>query len=80
MPADQTEWNLKNLHAASMTLIETTGVRLHHADMLEIVRANGIRVADDRVYFTRDQLMAWGLTRPCRVCSVCPAIPPIICI
>ncbi len=49
MPADQTERNLKNLHAASMTLIETTGVRLHHADMLEIVRANGIRVANGRV-------------------------------
>lgn len=59
MPTDQTELNLKNLHAASMTLIETTGVRLHHAAMLEIVRANGIRVADGRVYFTRDQLMAW---------------------
>ena len=59
MPEDKTEQNLKNIHDASMALIENTGVRLHHADVLERVRSNGIRVADGRVYFTRGQLDEW---------------------
>lgn len=59
MRVDRTEQNLQNIHNASMALIENTGVRLHHADILELVRANGIRVTDGRVHFTRDQLKEW---------------------
>jgi len=59
MSSDTTEQNLKNIHDASMALIEKTGVKLHHADMLEMAAANGIRVADGRVHFTRDQLNEW---------------------
>jgi trimethylamine--corrinoid protein Co-methyltransferase len=59
MASDRTEQNLKNIHDASMALIERTGVKLHHADMLKLAAANGIRVTDGRVYFTRDQLKEW---------------------
>ncbi|MDJ0784106.1 MAG: trimethylamine methyltransferase family protein [Desulfosarcinaceae bacterium] len=59
MSAETIEHNLEQLHQASMRLIENTGVRLHHPEMLGLVASNGIRVADGRVYFTRDQLNAW---------------------
>lgn len=59
MSEDKTEQNLKNIHEASMTLIENTGVQLHHTEMLELAGANGIRVADGRVHFTPDQLNEW---------------------
>jgi trimethylamine--corrinoid protein Co-methyltransferase len=59
MSEEHTEQNLRNLHAASMKLIETTGFRLHHAEILDMVAAKGVRVIDGRVYFTRDQINEW---------------------
>ena len=59
MPDYKTEQNLKNIHDASMAIIENTGIRLHHTDILQLVRENGIRVTGDRVYFTRNQLKEW---------------------
>jgi trimethylamine--corrinoid protein Co-methyltransferase len=53
------EQNLENLNNASMDIIEKTGVRLHHQGMLDIARDKGVRVSDGKVYFTRDELMAW---------------------
>lgn len=64
MTTEKIEQNLNNLHTASMALIETTGFKLYHLDMLDRVRANGIRVTDDRVYFTQDQLMSWVARAP----------------
>ena len=49
--------NLKNIHEATMTVIETSGIRLHHDGLLETVRQKGIRVKDQTAFFTRDQLM-----------------------
>jgi trimethylamine--corrinoid protein Co-methyltransferase len=59
MSEAHTEQNLHNLHEASMKLIETTGFRLHHAEILALVAAKGVRVIDGRVYFTRDQIKEW---------------------
>lgn len=57
---DETVANkLQQLHQASMRVIEDTGIRLHHAGLLDLVASKGVRVADDRVYFTRDQLKEW---------------------
>ncbi len=51
--------NLDNLHDATMTILEKTGVRLHHKEMLEIAENKGIKVEDDKVFFTREQIMEW---------------------
>lgn len=50
---------LNDLDTASMEIIETVGIQLHHSKMLELVKESGIRVEDDRVFFTREQLKEW---------------------
>ena len=54
-----TEQKLKDLDAASMEIVETVGVRLHHQGILDIAARKGIRVEGGKVFFTRDQLMEW---------------------
>lgn len=49
---------LQEIHDISMTILETTGIRLHHPDILHLLEKNSIQVKDDVVYFTRDQLMS----------------------
>lgn len=61
---EKTEHNLKRLHAASMQLIKTLGVRLHHEELLEKIADNGIKIADGKVFFTEDQLMDWCSCAP----------------
>jgi trimethylamine--corrinoid protein Co-methyltransferase len=56
---DKIEQNLENLNNASMQIVETIGVRLHHAALIDIVADHGIKVKNDIVFFTRDQLMEW---------------------
>lgn len=53
------EKKLTDLDRASMQVAETQGVRLHHSKILEIARRCGIRVQDDRVFFTQEQLKQW---------------------
>ncbi|SMC63871.1 trimethylamine---corrinoid protein Co-methyltransferase [Desulfocicer vacuolatum DSM 3385] len=60
-----TDQNLKNLHEATMEVIETSGVRLHHDRLLEIAQSKGIKVKDKKVFFTREQLMEWVGKAPC---------------
>ncbi len=54
-----TEQKLKDLDRASMKIIETIGVKLHHAGILDIARSCGIRVEDGKVFFTEAQLKEW---------------------
>lgn len=58
------EQTLKDLDRASMDIIETIGVKLHHEEILAIAAGNGIRVEDGKVFFTRDQLMEWVAMAP----------------
>ncbi|MCG8686686.1 MAG: trimethylamine methyltransferase family protein [Desulfobacterales bacterium] len=53
------EHKLKDLDRASMKIIETIGIRLHHERMLDIAAENGIRVEDGKVFFTEAQLKEW---------------------
>lgn len=53
------EKNLKNIDNASIEIIEKTGVRLYHDNLLEIVKKKGVRVSEGKVFFTRDELMEW---------------------
>jgi len=46
------EQNLKNLNEKSTQLIDTTGVRLHHRTILDMVSGYGIKVYDSVVFST----------------------------
>lgn len=50
---------LKDIDNASVEILETVGIRLHHPALLEIVAGKGVRVEGDTVFFTRNQLMEW---------------------
>lgn len=47
---------LDRIHDASMTLLETTGIRIHHPDILKKLAQKGIRCEGDTLYFTRQQI------------------------
>lgn len=51
--------DLKNLHDASMQILEKTGIRFHHTGIIELLKNNGIKVSGEIAFFTEDQLMAW---------------------
>lgn len=50
---------LRDIHAASMKILQQTGIQLHHPKVLEIVQQNGIKVLDQTAYFTENQIMTW---------------------
>lgn len=55
----RTENKLDTLHKASMEIIQTLGIRLHHPTLLEIVADHGVTVSEDKVFFTEEQLLEW---------------------
>jgi trimethylamine--corrinoid protein Co-methyltransferase len=42
-----------------MIILEKTGMRFHHDDILNLLKARGIRVSGKIAHFTEDQVMAW---------------------
>ena len=56
---DKMENNLKNIHDASLQVLETVGVRLHHRKVLEIAADNGVKVSDGKIFFGPESLMEW---------------------
>ncbi len=53
------DYKLKKIHKATMKLLEKTGIRLMHPEIIELVKKNGVKVSDDVAYFTEEQLMKW---------------------
>ena len=51
--------DLRQIHEASMTILEQTGMMFHHSGVLRIMKQNGIRVEEQTAFFTREQLMKW---------------------
>ena len=47
------------IHDAAMEIMRDVGVRIHNPKAVEIFRKNGIRVEDNTVYFTEEQVMHW---------------------
>ena len=44
------------IHDAAMEIMRDVGVRIHNPKAVEIFRENGIRVEDNTVYFTEEQV------------------------
>ncbi len=51
--------DLRDIHAASMKILQETGVKLHNSEILEIVKKNGVKVSGKTAYFTEEQVMKW---------------------
>ena len=52
------------IHDAAMEIMRDVGVRIHNPKAVEIFRKNGIRVEDNTVYFTEEQVMHWVKMAP----------------
>ncbi len=48
---------LAKIHDASMLILEEIGIRLHHPDILEMLKNQNVRVENNIAYFTRNQIM-----------------------
>lgn len=47
-----------------MKILENTGIKLYHPEILKIVKEKGIKVWGDTVYFSRGQIMEWVSKAP----------------
>ena len=52
------------IYDAAMEIMRDVGVRIHNPKAVEIFRKNGIRVEDNTVYFTEEQVMHWVKMAP----------------
>lgn len=59
MVIENMDSDLRQIHDATMSILEQTGMLFHHPKVLEILKEKGIRVEGSTVYFTREQLMEW---------------------
>lgn len=51
--------DLKQIHLASMRILEETGMKFHHPEVVELLKKNGVRLDGQTAYFTREQVMEW---------------------
>lgn len=56
--------DLREIHEASMTVLEQTGMKFHHPKVIEIMQQNGIRIEGQTVFFTREQVIEWVSKAP----------------
>ena len=57
---------LKQIDEATLNILETVGIRLHHPDILRLVKDNGVRVAGDMAFFKPHQVIRWVACAPAR--------------
>ena len=50
---------LKKIHQTSIRILEEIGIRLHHPDIVELIREKGIKVDGNTAYFTEKQIRHW---------------------
>lgn len=53
------ESSLVKIHEASLRVLEETGVRFFHPEVLRIMKGNGVKVQENIGYFSPDQIMDW---------------------
>ncbi|WP_373498487.1 trimethylamine methyltransferase family protein [Desulfococcus sp.] len=56
--------NTQKIHALAVRILEEAGIRLHHPDILDMVRDNGVRVEESTAFFRPDQVMDWVKKAP----------------
>ncbi|CVK21855.1 trimethylamine methyltransferase family protein [Sporomusa sphaeroides] len=51
--------DLKQIHLATVKILEKTGMKFLHPDVIELLQKNGIKVDGQTAYFTEEQLLEW---------------------
>ena len=55
---------LQQIHDASMQILETSGIMFHHDEVLAAIKKQGVKVAGNKVFFTRAQIEEWVQKAP----------------
>lgn len=50
---------LEKFHEVSLQILETTGVKFFHPEILRIVQKKGVKVIEHTAFFSPDQVMEW---------------------
>ncbi|MCG8685111.1 MAG: trimethylamine methyltransferase family protein [Desulfobacterales bacterium] len=58
------EDTLERLHQASVTILEETGIKIHHPRVLEILKTHGVKLDGDIAFFNEGLLMEWVKKAP----------------
>lgn len=53
------EESLRAIHRASMMILERTGIKIHHPEILVMLGKLGVKVSNDKVFFREDQIINW---------------------
>ena len=53
--------SIQRIHEATMELVEKAGMKFHHPEAVEILKAHGIRMEGNVAHFTEEQLMYLSL-------------------
>lgn len=64
MNLDNMDEDLKQIHIASMKILEETGMKFHHPEVVEILKQKGIKVSGQTAFFTREQIIEWASKAP----------------
>ncbi|MDQ7095145.1 trimethylamine methyltransferase family protein [Desulfosporosinus sp. PR] len=56
--------DLRQIHEASMEILEQCGVIFHHPEVLEALKQNGVRVEGKTAFFSERQVMDWLAKAP----------------
>lgn len=56
--------DLRQIHEASMEILEQCGVMFHHPEVLEAIKQKGVRVEGKKAFFTEQQVMEWVAKAP----------------
>ncbi|SMD11810.1 trimethylamine methyltransferase family protein [Sporomusa malonica] len=64
MKLDCMDEELRQIHEASMQVLEKTGMKFHHPEIIELLQQKGIKVCGQTAYFTREQIIEWVSKAP----------------
>ncbi len=51
--------DLKKIHNASMKILETSGMRFQHPEIIKILKEKGIKISGETAFFKPEQVMKW---------------------
>ena len=64
MELDKMDKDLREIHEASMAVLEQTGMTFHHPKVIKIMQQNNIRIEGQTAFFTREQVIEWVSKAP----------------
>lgn len=59
--------DLRQIHEATLKILEQTGMKFHHPQVIEVLKARGVKVEGQTAFFKPEQLMEWVSKAPGKI-------------